>query len=209
MSYTTILHDKRKELGISIQEYVLADMVYRLSVNPKNQFQGWCWASRQFFADEMGISRRTVVTIINNLIEAGLLIRNDESQYLQVTDKWVTKIEQGSKVFAQGVQNLHGGCAEIAQDGRAEIAHNSNIIDNNKDNIYNKAYILKHKDEIVEQAKQMYKDKNVDKAMADFIDYITINKKKWSNFKLAFFRWVREDQYNQYAIKQPNYKRLN
>ena len=210
MSYTTILHDKRKQLGLSINEYVLAAVIHNLS-STNSKVPGWCYASKKWMAEDLGFSKMTIHNLLNSLEDKGLIIRDEETKYLKASRLWIDTVERikDSKESLPGVKNLHTDGKESLLGGSKESLHYNNNNNNNRDNIYNKAYILKHKDEIVAKAKEMYKDKDVDKAMFDFIEHITINKKKWSNFKLAFFRWVREDQYNQYAIKQPNYKRLN
>ena len=209
MKYTTIMHEPQRKLGISTNEYIVASIVYRLSAYNGSNIPGWCYASKQWFADTLGISKAGVHKIINRLIDKRLIERDQNTSYLRATSLWYDTVEvlnHDSKQSLPPVNKVYPDSKQSLLDDSKQSLPNSNNIDNIK---YNKAYILKHKDEIVAQAKQMYKDKNVDKAMFDFIEHITINKKKWSNFKLAFFRWVREDQYNQYAIKQPNYKRLN
>lgn len=208
MSYTIIRHKERVKLDLSINEYCVADLIYQLSSNPENS-RGWCYASKEWMGKQLGFSRRSIINLINKLIDKGIVIKNEETNDLKTTNLWNVTVPPRGAEFAQGVKKVYTGCEESSQVGCETSSHNNNTINSNKDKIYNKAYVIKHKDEIVAQAKKMYDDKNVDKAMADFIDYITINKKDWDNFKLAFFRWVREDQFNKYAIKQPNYKRLN
>lgn len=87
--------------------------------------------------------------------------------------------------------------------------HNTQKTHNTKNKEYKTKYILAHKHEIIEKAKQLYPDKNVEKAMNDFIDYITNTKNiPWIDYRKSFYNWVGKDKFNQYA-KPQTYKRLN
>lgn len=57
---------------------------------------------------------------------------------------------------------------------------------------------LNHLEEVRSDAKAKYPDKNVDRALEDFIGYIESRHTKYKDFKLAFFNWVRRDAFNQY-----------
>lgn len=59
---------------------------------------------------------------------------------------------------------------------------------------------LNHLEEVRSTAKEKYPDKNVDKALEDFIGYIESRHTKYKDFKLAFFNWVRSDKFNQYRL---------
>lgn len=58
--------------------------------------------------------------------------------------------------------------------------------------------------EILEKARELYPDKNVEKAIVDFKDWCMTSKKAndTKDYKLRFFRWVREDKFNQYSLVQ-------
>ena len=87
--------------------------------------------------------------------------------------------------------------------------HNTQKTHNTKNKEYKTKYILAYKDEIIEKAKELYPDKNVEKAMNDFIDYITNTKNiSWIDYRKSFYNWVGKDKFNQYA-KPQTYKRLN
>lgn len=59
----------------------------------------------------------------------------------------------------------------------------------------------RHKDDLILQAKDKYPNKNVAAAFADMFEYCKINGKRYADYKLAYFRWVREDTYNKYDVK--------
>ena len=88
ISFTTILHDKRKELELNLMEYCVADTIYNLSSNPKSPVQGWCYASKDTLAEILDTTRQTVFTIVNKLIGKGLVERHSETKYLRTTEKW-------------------------------------------------------------------------------------------------------------------------
>jgi len=88
ISFTTILHNKRKELDLNLMEYCVADTVYNLSSNPKSPVQGWCYASKDTLAEILDTTRQTIFTIVNKLISKGLVERHSETKYLRTTERW-------------------------------------------------------------------------------------------------------------------------
>lgn len=148
--YTTIQHKFRKQHGLKVDEYTLADMVYHLSVKPDSDVPGWCYMSKNSMADELDLSRRTIINIINKLEKNGYLERHEVTKHLRTTKKWqkvyfidgakiahpVQQAEKPGENSAHHVQNLPESSANSAPDGSANSAHNNN-------NIYN--YINKSK----------------------------------------------------------------
>jgi hypothetical protein len=49
--YSKIQHIPRKKLDLSVLEYILADMIYQLSTNPKYNY--WCVISKDTMAEEL------------------------------------------------------------------------------------------------------------------------------------------------------------
>lgn len=129
--YTTIQHPFRKKHGLTVIEYVLIDMVYLLSVKPDSDVPGWCYMSKQTMADEIGISRRTVINLINTNEENGFLERHQITKHLRTTKKWQKVYFTDGAKNAHPVQNDSGNGANSAPDGSANSAHNINNIYNN------------------------------------------------------------------------------
>ena len=134
LTYTNIQHGFRKLNELSCNEYVLLDMVYHLSVNPKNKL-GWCYASKETLGNEIGLTRQAIIGMINRLCERGFMVRHEETAHLRTTEKWYSVYT--CKETLQGV-NLEG-CKETLQVGVKklytdckETLHNNNI-DNNKE----------------------------------------------------------------------------
>lgn len=92
-TYTTVIHQAREKLGISLAEYCVADIIYHLSGAPKSrELGGWCYASKETIGKNLGISRMTVHTIINKLIKLGLLEKDSDTKHLRTTGLWYSKV---------------------------------------------------------------------------------------------------------------------
>ena len=51
INYTTINHEARARLGLTINEYCVYDLIHNLASNPKNIQMGWCYAKKETIAD--------------------------------------------------------------------------------------------------------------------------------------------------------------
>ena len=87
VKFTTIDHVAREELNLDLTEYAIADSIYHLSNGPSNKVPGWCNASKEYLARFIGRKPRQVFNIINKLIKAGLIEKN-EDLLLRTTEKW-------------------------------------------------------------------------------------------------------------------------
>jgi hypothetical protein len=70
--YTVILHYPRKQLGITVSEYCLADAVHKLSSSRSN-VPGWCFASKEHLGESLGFTRRGIQKMIQSLKGKGIL----------------------------------------------------------------------------------------------------------------------------------------
>lgn len=115
-TYTTILHAKRWELGLSWLEYGLADVIDKLS-NPT------CYAGMDLLVEIMGVSERTVQRMLTVLREKGLIEGKVGS--LKSTDYWIesTRVEK---------RQIGGESVKLAGQKRQIGEHTIYI---NKDNI--------------------------------------------------------------------------
>ncbi len=92
-NYTTINHDARIRLGLSINEYCVFDLIYNLSNNPKNTQMGWCYAKKETLGDYLDIGRATVFRAINKGLRNGLLEKHPEQPaFLRGTSKWYDSV---------------------------------------------------------------------------------------------------------------------
>lgn len=133
LSYTTVLHNERKILGITVNEYCLCDKVQKLMVNPQSKVPGWAYASRDHYADFLGITKRAVIYMIDRLCEAGLLERNDITKNLRVTAKWYNTVvvkklhPDGEIISPDAVKKLHPDGEIISPKNKRE-SNNENIV---------------------------------------------------------------------------------
>lgn len=84
MIFTTIIHDIRKYLSLTCNEYTVMDTVYQLSNNTK--FGGWCVRTKQDIADELDLSKQSIITIIKKLCTKGLIDKNEDGKKLKPSD---------------------------------------------------------------------------------------------------------------------------
>ena len=83
-------YDLRRELGLSANEYLVADVVDHLS-GTKSLVSGWCYASRGYMARTIGVSRRTVQSVVARLESKGILERHPTQRaLLRSTERWRT-----------------------------------------------------------------------------------------------------------------------
>lgn len=144
LRHSTIYHPIRRKYKISLLEYCLADSIYHLSNDPSGKVQGWCYASKKKLADNFDISETYIFSNINNLIEKGLIERDEETKYLRTTKKWYEEVILCRELY-DGKQNkdivnfsnTHGK-QNKAPDGKQNQYNNSilnNCINNKLNNI--------------------------------------------------------------------------
>lgn len=116
LNYTTINHNARIDLGLSLNEYCLMDLIYNLSSAPKSRdsFGGWCYASKEKLGEYLGISKQSIHTMLNRLEARGYVLRN-EQRHLRVMDSWFDLVQLSDskeslpmvkKVYPHGKETL-------------------------------------------------------------------------------------------------------
>lgn len=129
------MHDFRRENDLSCHEYILCDMIYFLSTHPNSRIPGWCYASKDKLADEILIGRQTLFNILERMIEAGFIIRDEETKYLKTSDKWnKVYIKSDSTESVLSVQKIRKRSTETVLQSSTETVLN---INNNNNNINN------------------------------------------------------------------------
>lgn len=76
----------------------------------------------------------------------------------------------------------------------------------NKKSISTLAKFVSSRTEILARSKELYPDKDNDKAITDFMESCEIKGYKYKKFDLAFYKWVRDDRFNQYGQKSEGRK---
>jgi DNA-binding MarR family transcriptional regulator len=91
--YTTILHQRREALGLSLAEYCVADYIYHLSNAPRSrELGGWCFASKQHIGDCLSIGKKTVDRAVSRLVDIGLLEKDENTKFLRTGEKWYSQV---------------------------------------------------------------------------------------------------------------------
>lgn len=162
--FTTIIHPIRKVLLLSCNEYCVLDTVYLLSNNSK--YGGWCIKSKDKIADDLDLSRQTVINAINALELKCLIDRDEERGYVKPSDffralmqnssEWkllsctkngemasLISALHGVKDFDTIVQNLDGGVYNSLTPTCTEVVHKSNINSNKEIDINSNMGIIK------------------------------------------------------------------
>lgn len=215
MKYTTIMHEPQRKLGISTNEYIVASIVYRLSAYNGSNIPGWCYASKQWFADTLGISKAGVHKIINRLIDKRLIERDQNTSYLRATSLWYDTVEvlnQDSKQSLPPVNKVYPDSKQSLLDDSKQSLPNSNNIDNNKkERKYNTLEKYKAgKDEIIPILKDKYPNLDVATAYEDLIYWCESTGRKYSDYLVTVKNWLRKNSKSQYTKNTvTNYKRLN
>jgi hypothetical protein len=180
--YTTIQHEIRKEYNLSCNEYVLLDMIYHLSTNPDSKIKGWCYASKELLATEIGLSRQAINNMINNLEEKELVEKDFQTRFLKTTNKW-NLIYFNYKESLQGVKKVYNECKESLPEECKESLHNNNNFNNNNIKVKEK------QKEFAERIKPFIEDYGRDLCL-EFYNY-------WSeaNEKTGKLRWEKQDTF--------------
>lgn len=142
--YTTIVHPIRKALCLSMNEYAVLDSIYHLSNNTK--YGGWAVISRQRLADDLDLSKRHIIRMIDTLITKGYVIRDETSKFLRATEIYCKMIQNKSEwaiadntnklVSAPMVLNCHS-TGDIMSSEVVTFGHPSGDILSPNNNRYN------------------------------------------------------------------------
>lgn len=99
LSYTTVLHAARETLGLSMNQYGLADYIAKWQTFPifdteqtepgqKPRRPGWCTRSRNQMAAFLRISRQAVINLEDQLVELAIIEKDPETSDLRATQLW-------------------------------------------------------------------------------------------------------------------------
>jgi predicted transcriptional regulator len=126
--YATLFYGTREKLDISWNEYIYLDMVQKLHIS-----QSWCTKSLQHCADDLGLSKRGLIKMRDNLIDKGLLKKNIKG-HLRVTSKYievaVNKVHHTSK---RSVNKVPESVNKVQRTGEQSATKNNNRIKENKE----------------------------------------------------------------------------
>lgn len=122
---STIDHDARIRMGLSMNDYVLLDHIYRTQTSPKygGKNGGWCEITFDVISTFFGISKGGISGIFKKLTDAGLMEVSGKKR--RATEKWFSHYESD-------VQKVNA-CSESEQGCSESEQHT--ILYNNKEKI--------------------------------------------------------------------------
>ena len=198
-TYITIQGWMRTDLNLSGNELIVYAIIYGFSQNKQGEFTG----SAQYLADWVGCTRRTVMTILNKLVEEKLISKTE--LILNNNEKRVSyQAERGCEKISQGVKNFHRGCEKISQGGVKnfhrgceKFSYNITIDKNNKytdrdNNVHSCSESLEETpEEFFERAWQYYPNKR-GKGQVSKKSKERLMGHGWDNVKRAIDRYLED-----------------
>ena len=171
MGWHIVVTEEMRALGLSGNDL----MVFALINGFSQDGQGCFYGSLNYICETCGISRRTAIYILNDLVERGFLLKEETIQ--NGVKRVLYQVNRGSAEIAPVVQKLHKGSAEIAPN-------------NIKDNISPTEIINKEKDVRFDFKKSLL-EIGVSPQVAE--DWLKVRKaKKAANTETAFKRIQKE-----------------
>lgn len=127
MGWHIVVTEEMRALGLSGNNLLVFALINGFSQDGQGCFYG----SLPYICETCGISRRTAIYILNDLVERGFLLKNETIQ--NGVKRVIYQVNRGSAEIAQVVQKLHKGSAEIAPNNIIDNISPSEIINKEKD----------------------------------------------------------------------------
>ena len=92
--FTHVDHTIREKYDLTMNAYAIADSIAKLQ---RLNAGGLCYASKNYLGKFINLSRKTVINILNKLVEKGLVVRLGGN--LRTTEKWDRNFEDSEMDF--------------------------------------------------------------------------------------------------------------
>ena len=188
-NYITIQGWMRTELNLSGNELIVYAIIYGFSQNKQGEFTG----SAQYLADWVGCTRRTIMSILNKLVEDGTISKTET--VLNNNEKRVSyQAERGCEKISQGVKNFHRGCEKISHNININNNTNNNHRDINNVHSCSESPDESHEEtaeEFFERAWQYYPNKR-GKGQVSEKSKERLMSHGWDNVKRAIDRYLKD-----------------
>ena len=115
MGWHIVVTEEMRALGLSGNDLMVFALIYGFSQDGQGCFYG----SLNYICETCGISRRTAIYILNDLVERGFLLKEETIQ--NGVKRVLYQVNRGSAEIAPVVQKLHRGSAEIAPNNIIDI----------------------------------------------------------------------------------------
>jgi DNA-binding MarR family transcriptional regulator len=127
MGWHIVVTEEMRALGLSGNDLMVFALIYGFSQDGQGCFYG----SLNYICETCGISRRTAIYILNDLVERGFLLKEENIQ--NGVKRVLYQVNRGSAEIAPVVQKLHRGSAEIAPNNIKDNISPTEIINKEKD----------------------------------------------------------------------------
>ena len=188
-NYITIQGWMRTELNLSGNELIVYAIIYGFSQNKQGEFTG----SAQYLADWVGCTRRTIMSILNKLVEDGTISKTET--VLNNNEKRVSyQAEMGCEKISHGVKNFHRGCEKISHNININNNTNNNHRDINNVHSCSESPDESHEEtaeEFFERAWQYYPNKR-GKGQVSEKSKERLMSHGWDNVKRAIDRYLKD-----------------
>lgn len=188
----------RNELGLKGNELVVYALIYGFSQDGESSFHG----KLQFVQDWTGVSKKTAITILQNLEERGL-VSKQRSSYGKFEYGVKTTLSQGEEITPSWCKNYTTEVKKLHHDGVKITPPSNKDIDNDIDNcgsISASAPIREEKHKYGQYKNVLLTEKEYNKLLSDFkngmeaIEYLSEHRAtkgyKAKSDYLAIRKWV-------------------
>lgn len=200
LNYTNIQHAFRKKHNLSCNEYVLCDMIFYLSSNEKSSVAGWCYMSKQTISDEIGLTKRAIIGMIDRMVDSGFIERNNSTKHLRSTEKWkevyFTIGEKTSPFNRKSGENFSLNAGEKTSSYNNNSFNNNNI--DNEEKIKRSIKLKKDKlFNLINDFKKKNPEKYPNKMYDNFFKYWT---EELNPLKRQKDKYIRMDECDFFSI---------
>jgi predicted transcriptional regulator len=118
--YTTIVHPIRKEFKLSCNDYCVLDTILRMQNNETH----WCYMSKETMANDLDLSKQSIINIIGKLIEKELVQKSVVTKHLRVTANFYEYLNDYKK-FTDGKESLPKESKKFTSSGTKSLPNNN------------------------------------------------------------------------------------
>lgn len=125
--YTTIIHPVRKALHLSCNEYCVLDTILRMQNNDSH----WCYMSRETMADDLELSKQSILNILKGLITRGLVVKHEQTSHLRCVGDFKKMLDnykefgQDADHFTIGKESLPDQSKKFTSSGKESLPNNT------------------------------------------------------------------------------------
>ncbi len=217
LTYTNIQHKFRKENNLTLNEYVICDMIFYLSKKSDSKVPNWCFMSKETMANEIGLSKQSIITLIKKLCELGFLEKQEVTGFVKTTSKWesVYFYTYGKESLPIVQNSFNFGKESLPINGKESLPNNkiNNNIEDNKqilfsESIWNSYDNLKIELSKDEKFKKEYAGVNLKHYIEDVLLWSdSKNQKRTNKGWLATLRnWMKRDRTSHKLVLLEDFK---